>query len=287
MKKFFITCFYFTLALAATAASYRMPAASSFYQDQQMSAGVEYSKIEPTAFTYSSSLLDTMRLLSSNYYIVEYPLTGSSRAPKEIYQITLNAIKQLTNHGLTVFHSKEPVLGYHATLQLAISKYSNTDNSQISTDSGYPQAGNQSVDTISSSDPPDDAVETAKDSMDITSAIIWQCYVYTADGIEANFKIDDKSGKVVGFCIWSYPNALLSDTNKTSKIMDNLCAFAKDYYGLPAKIITEETASVTDAKSFKAEYETSTLYYYLELSEETSDKIHIPLQIYPDSWMLN
>lgn len=287
MKKFFITCFYFTLALAATAASYRMPAASSFYQDQQMSAGVEYSKIEPIAFTYSSSLVDTIRLLSSDYYIVEYPLTGSSRTSKEIYQITLDAIEQLTDHGLTIFHSKEHVLGYHATLQLAITKYSSTDNSQITTDSSYPQTGSQSDDTVSSSAQPEDAEETAPDSMDITSAIIWQCYVYTTDGIEANFKIDDKSGKVVGFCIWSYPNTLLSDIRQTSRVMKKLCAFAKDYYGLPAKTITKKIEAVTDEKSIKAEYETPTRNYYLELSEETGDTIRMPLQIYLDSWLLN
>lgn len=286
MKKLFITCVYFTLALAAAAASCLLPAASFSYQDQQMSAGVEYSKIEPIAFTYSSSLLDTMRLLSSSYYIVEYPLTGSSRTAKEISQITLDAIEQLTDHGITVFDSKKQILGYHATLQLAISKYSDTDTGQVSANTVYPEAENQSS-AMDNAKQPVDAEDTVQESMDITSAIIWQCYVYTTNGVEANFKIDDKSGKVVGFCIWIYPGALISDLDETDKIMDRICAFAKDYYGLPAKTIAEKTESITDAKSAKTENTASVLRYYIELSEENGDKISMPLQIYADTWMLN
>lgn len=285
MKKFIITCLYFALTLAVAAASYYLPSASSDYQDQQMSAEIEYSKIEPIALTYSSSLLDTMRLLSSGYYTVAYPLTGSSRTEEEIYEITLQAIKQLEAHKIVSPKFKKRIMGYHATLVLCISDSPEDTDVQYPTDS---TAAAGSTSTLPGSSSEGRTVDyDGQSSRDITSAIMWHCYLNIENEINALFKIDDKSGKVAGFCIWSYPNILDTDDRTVDELTDAFCAFAQDYYELPAKAISHKVEDVQAAEYAQTKYTPSLLRCFIRLTEESGDEIRMPLLIYPDNWALN
>lgn len=73
--------------------------------------------MELPELTYSSSLFDTLRLLSKEHYFVNYPSSGSKRTPEEICEKSLELIDSLNAYG---FELKETASSYSATLQLAI-----------------------------------------------------------------------------------------------------------------------------------------------------------------------
>ena len=70
MKKFFITCLYLSLTVAVCTAGFLLPSMLNDYQDRLIFAKIEHTAIEPPELTYSSSLFDTLRLLSKDHYFV-------------------------------------------------------------------------------------------------------------------------------------------------------------------------------------------------------------------------
>ncbi len=112
MKKFFITCLYLSLTVAVCTAGFLLPSKN------------EHTAIEPPELTYSSSLFDTLRLLSKDHYFVEYPSAGSSRTGEEIYAAACGLLKQLTEYGVLSPDSAYDITTYTTALQLAIVSHS-------------------------------------------------------------------------------------------------------------------------------------------------------------------
>ena len=117
IKKIIVTCFYLALTLAVCTAGFLLPSVLNSYQDRQIFSKIEHTAMEPPELTYSSSLFDTLRLLSKEHYFVNYPSSGSKRTPEEICEKSLELIDSLNAYG---FELKETASSYSATLQLAI-----------------------------------------------------------------------------------------------------------------------------------------------------------------------
>lgn len=244
MKKFLVTGFYFSFTAAVCAACFWFPSALSKYQDEQIYAKVECPAVEPMTLTYSSSLYATLRLLSNNYYSVEYPYAGSMYTESQIFEIASRLLKKFEKYGLLAQNlrseANNAVQGQSATLSLAIassSLASSTDNiSSFSNDKVAVSAqGNRSA-----KGNPSAASSTAGHTVDYTTAAIWDCSFYFQDSSILKMFIDDKSGKLVGFNIYNAQMPSHStDETQLSKYASAVAKFLKAHYGMKARAILE------------------------------------------------
>lgn len=278
MKKLITACLCLLLTLAVTAAGFLLPSAMSAYQDRQTFSKIEHMSMEPLELTYSSSLYDTLRLLSKGHYYVDYPLTGSSRSANEIYEIVLDIIRQFEDNGILVSDSEFTVTNHTITLQLAIASDSNIYTELYGIADGKLSGGESVSSTEASGD----------SSSNITTAVVWACSVYFVSGYWMNFWIDDKSGKAVAFSMYTEQTLILTDSGSTQDLdsfAGKIADFLQDYYELPSE------------SRLKSLLESSTLFekapaaleanYVIELKEDSGKAIQMPLHIRPEYMMLN
>lgn len=267
LKKLLVTCFYLALTFAVCTAGFLLPSVLNDYQDKQIFAKIEHTAMEPPELTYSSSLFDTLRLLSREHYFVNYPSTGSKRTSEEIYAASLELLESLDAYG---FQLSEPAAAsnYTATLQLAI----------VSVDYPYSdgmQAVTSAVDTESEKKASKEAAS------DITTAVVWECSIYFSSGYWINIWIDDKSGKAVACSMFTNQTyTLVSSCDK--KLLDDFAAavakFSEDYYELPATVI-EQPVIHSGNLMFEKNGGVSEAAYTIQLKEENGSLIQIPLQL--------
>lgn len=280
MKKFFVTCFYLLLTAAVSAAGFLLPSALSAYQDNQIFARIEHTSMEPLELTYSSSLYDTLRLLSENHYFVDYPSTGSSRTSDEVYDSVLKLIGQFEDYDIVRSDSEYAVTNHTITLQLAIASdgSSYTDVSDAGAENGFPKDA-----------PALDTDDTPASSSDITTAVVWTCSVYFVSGYWMNFWIDDKSGKAVAFSMYTGQTPLLSnpfDSSELDQFVDRLADFIEDYYELPAAALLQSVVQ-TASPLFEKDTAMTEAKYIIQLKEDSGKLIQIPLGIRPEYIILN
>ncbi len=280
MKKILITCFYLLMTAVISASGFLLPSVMSAYQDKQIFAKIEHTSMEPLELTYSSSLYDTLRLLSEGHYYVDYPLTGSSRTADEVYEIVLKLIGQFEDYGIILSDSEYTVTNHTITLQLAIASDNNryTDAFGLSQEESFPASA-----------PETDAEDAADSSPDITTAVVWACSVYFVSGYWMNFWIDDKSGKAVAFSMYTGQSLLLPDSMNTSsldKFIGRLTDFLQDYYELPAAAlympVVHSSNPLFDKNLAAAEAD-----YSIQLKEDSGRLIQMPLRIRPEYMVLN
>lgn len=277
MKKILITCFYLLITAAISASGFLLPAVISDYQDKQIFAKIDHTSMEPLELTYSSSLYDTLRLLSEGHYYVDYPLTGSSRTADEVYDIVLRLIGQFEDYGIILSDSGYTVTNHTITLQLAIASDNNryTDAFGTAQESGF-YTGEESGSTESDA------------SSDITTAVVWACSVYFVSGYWMNFWIDDKSGSAVAFSMYT-GQSVLSDSLNDSNLdlfVNRLTSFLQNYYGLPAESLPVSVIHSANPL-FDKEVIPAEAGYTIQLKEDSGKLIHMPLRIHPEYMILN
>lgn len=279
MKKILITCFYFALTAAVCAACFWFPSALSKYQDEQIYAKIECPAVEPMTLTYSSSLYDTLRLLSNEYYSVEYPYAGSSHTESQMFDLASRLLKKFEKYGLLTQNlrseANNAVQGQSATLSLAIASNSpssgtgNTssftnDKAAVSTQSNQSAAGNPSA-----------ASGAAGHAVDYTTAAIWDCSFYFQDSSILKMFLDDKSGKLVGFNIYNaqLPPGYLDET-QLSKYADAVAKFLKAHYGMKAHAILE---NLTEAPAYDDKILNLESTHSIQLTDSSGDTIQLKL----------
>lgn len=87
MKKLITACLCLLLTLAVTAAGFLLPSAMSAYQDRQTFSKIEHMSMEPLELTYSSSLYDTLRLLSKGHYMSITRSQAAAAAPMKYMKL--------------------------------------------------------------------------------------------------------------------------------------------------------------------------------------------------------
>lgn len=274
MKKFLVTGFYFALTAAICAAGFWFPSALSKYQDEQIYAKIERPAVEPMTLTYSSSLHDTLQLLSNNYYSVEYPYASSIHTESEVHKIVSRLLKKFGKYGLLTENllsgSGNAIQGQSATLSLAIAC------------DGAP-SGQSHASSISNSSSTTNDVLPVTDSTvesriaDYTTAVIWNCSIYFQDSSMLIMSIDDKSGKLVGYNIYNAQVSAYMDEKELSKYADAVAKFLKNHYGMKAHATLSELNEAPVQKIYdeKAFYIEST--HSIKLTEESGDTIQLKL----------
>lgn len=301
MKKIITACFYLILTSVVIAIVFFLPSTLFTYEDQQLLAKVEQTEIESVEFTYSYSLFDTLKLIASGFYTVEYPSSGATRTADEIYKITKDAFAKLNHYGekkgIFFLQPNDKIVDYATSLQLAISN--NYETNFISSD-------HNADDNPSSYAAEDTALSESSttgnsQAAGITSATIWRCHLYTESGYLAEFRIDDKSGKIVGLFLWTNQENLANKRIWSTKaLLDTIRSFLKDYYGLKAKIIPQDKTSTTDTDISQASsgstsdpnYKTRQISaysttYIIRLTNEFGHSAQIPVKIAPEWIDLN
>jgi len=275
MKKFLITCFYLTLTLAVCAAGFLLPSALNDYQDRQIFAKIEHTAMEPPELAYSSSLYDTLRLLAKEHYFVEYPSTGSKRTEEEIYSIASDLTEQLKKYNV-LLRQEYTISHYTTTLQLAI-----VSDGMLNTDSGSTQDVSHAKSGL------EEYSETA--SSDITTAVVWNCTIYYQSGCWLSVGIDDKSGKIVSFSLFTDRLLMLTSSDSEEELnafAASIAEFCGDYYEMPAASLQQSVIRSYDtiSKTSNGIIEAS---YTIQMKEENGEKLQMPLRIFPDYMMLN
>ncbi len=280
MKKFvnvLFTCFYLALTLAVLVASFWLPSVLFDYQDRQLSAKIGQSKIKPTTFTYSSSLYDTLRILSDEHTFVDYAPSASNRNEKEVCKIALDAIKQLKKYDIQILEPNDHIIEQHAFFQLAIAStpaYSVTDAKLSHKGNAAYSESQSSVGTnakIQSTDK-DDA------KSNIATAAIWLTQSITEYGYIANIYIDDISGKTVGFSIHSSQSFMAANDQEMANLLfDSTAKFAQNYYGQPVKLLPAKTIYGTD--STDGFYGNPEAFQTIQLTDESNGLIEMPLKL--------
>lgn len=279
MKKFLITCFYLSVTLAVCAASFWLPATLGRYQDRQISAKIEHTEMEPPELTYSSSLYDTLRLFSKNHYFVDYPSVGSKRSDEEIYETALELVKQLQKYDVLSSGFTDDIANYTTQLQLAIlsEKTLLPDIATVQADSARSNTG------LTGQDDPESSAS------DITTAVVWSCSIYFDSGYWIDIWIDDKSGKAVSFSMFIEQTRALASSGSRAILdtfADAAASFAEHYYELPTTVL--EPSFVNSYNSlFGQDASILEAYYTIQLKEENSTNIQIPLKIRPECTILN
>lgn len=283
MKKFLVCCSYFILTAAVSSAGFLMPSAMSSYQDQQIAVKIEHPAIEPMELTYSSSLIDTLRLLSQEHYYVEYPASGSSRSADEIYEIALDTVKQLKAYHISIPSSG--ISNHTVTLQLAIASVSHY--SEIwGTDHTATDAAAGAANLLKNTGNTDKTKN--KEASGISTAVVWSCSLSFEFGYYMNIWIDDKSGKAVAFMLFTEQTELAAYGKlDREEFISQVTAFAQDYYGLPAKSVQQENIQKDLSPFYANEYAISSISYIIQLKEESGKKIKMPLILQPELMMLN
>lgn len=279
MKKFLISCFYLTLTLIVCAAGFLLPSTLNNYQDRLIFAKIEHTAMEPPELTYSSSLFDTLRLFAQEHYFVEYPSTGSKRTSEEIYKLSLDLLEQLKEYEILFPDSEYTITNHAASLQLAI----------VSDGKQYTDADNKA--SISSALQSEKSIDEHSEelSLDITTAVVWSCSIYFESGYWIDIWIDDKSGKLVAFSMFTERTlAMTSSGNKED--LDAFAAFAatflEDYYELPATSLQQSFVHSYNPL-FEKDNSILEAYYMIQLKEENGNYIEIPLKIRPECTILN
>ena len=278
MKKFFITCLYLSLTVAVCTAGFLLPSMLNDYQDRLIFAKIEHTAIEPPELTYSSSLFDTLRLLSKDHYFVEYPSAGSSRTGEEIYAAACGLLKQLTEYGVLSPDSAYDITNYTTALQLAIVSDS-TQPSDSSTDHTLPSA----VDAQKAKKD-----HSGKSAADITTAVVWSCGIYFNSGYWINIWFDDKSGKAVAGSMFTEQAQILtsSGSQELDVYADAVAAFAEHYYELPAAALKQSFVHAYNTL-FEKKDSIIEAYYTIQLKEESGTSIELPLKIRPECIIIN
>ncbi len=279
MKKFLISCFYLSVTLAVCAAGFLLPATLGSYQDRQIFARIEHTEMEPPELTYSSSLYDTLRLFSKNHYFVDYPSVGSKRTDEEIYKTAAELVKQLQKYDVLSSGFTYDITNYTTQLQLAIlsEKTLLTDIADGQADAFPSGTGLTGQDDPEASAP------------DITTAVVWSCSIYFDSGYWIDVWIDDKSGKAVSFSMFIEQTRALACSGSRDILdtfADAVASFAEHYYELPVTVL--EPSFVHSFNSL-IEQDSGILeaYYTIQLKEEDSTTIQIPLKIRPECTILN
>lgn len=283
MKKICITCFYLFLTLAIAAGGFFLPSALNAYQDGQIFAKIEHTAMESLELTYSSSLLDTLRLLSQKHYFVEYPSAGSKRTDEEIYGIALEIIDQLKANGLLPTDSASGITNYNAELQLAIAS---EDKEIVNVYNGV----NQKIDSDVTDAQSGGNAQTDTQPPDITSAVVWLCSVYFKSGYQIAFWIDDKSGKTVSCSMFTKQSQSLTaiqDESKLHVFASNIAAFLQEYYGMPAKLGPQPAFHSYGSPLFEKNAGIFEVVYTIQLTEENGNLIEMPLRVLPEGLTLN
>lgn len=274
MKKFLVTGFYFALTAAVCAAGFWFPSALSKYQDEQIYAKIERPAVEPMTLTYSSSLHDTLQLLSNNYYFVEYPYAGSIHTENEVQKIVSRLLKKFEKYGLLTQNllsgSGNAVQGQSITLSLAIAS-----NGAPSGQSHVSSMSNRSSTTKDILPVTDNTANSR--TTDYTTAVIWDCSIYFQDSSILIMSIDDKSGKLVGYNIYNAQVPVYMNEKELSQYADAVAKFLKRHYGMKARATLSGLNEVLDQKIYdeKAFYIEST--HSIKLTEESGDTIQLKL----------
>lgn len=289
MKKILTACFYLLLTFAVSSAGFVLPSALNAYQDRQIFAKIEHTAMEPLELTYSSSLFDTLRLLSQDHYFVDYPFAGSKRTEEEVYGIVSEMMDRLNEYEALSSLPAYAITNYAISPQLAIlsddqeKNYGNpTDSSKITIkDASQSQGDTQ---------PQEDAQSPPSD---ITTAVVWLCSLYFDSGYWANFGIDDKSGKVVAFALFTEQTLALIDIQNEfglNAFAESVAGFLQDYYELPTELVNQGMIHryIPNANSlFEQSSVTLEAHYIIQLKEENGNIIQIPLRTFPELIVLN
>ena len=250
MKKPITTCFYLILTSAVITAVFFLPSVLSRYEDQKMFAKIEQTEIEPVEFSYSYSLFDTLNLLSGSYYTVEYPSNGGSHTADEICEITADIFKRMNHYGkkngLLFLNTGDKIIAKNAVLQLAISSnYDNTSSPDEAAKAPGSDQGGTDTGTESATAATDYSVST-----DVTTAAIWRCHLYSESGYVAEFRIDDKSGKIAGIFLWKNPYSSPDSSDWPAEALKNTFQkFFQNYYGTHTEIFPLEETRVSDTST--------------------------------------
>lgn len=284
LLKIMITCSYLILTIAVSAAGFLLPSALSDYQDKQIFARIEHSPIELTELTYSSSLIDTLELLSGSHHYVNYPVSGSKRNAKDVFKIASELTDQLKEHNL--IPEGDEIINHTESLQLAIASEELYDFSTNTNEI-------DSSDNSDSSNPSDiQTDDTANSSTDIATAVVWSCTLNFESDFWLHACIDDKSGKAVALIFFtdSIGNAAIEAAYSTDRSADYLAnqmaAFVQDYYGFPAKLSKQ---SVDDIRSLYGEKVdmASAVEYTIQLKDDSGRTIYLPLTLHFDDLSFN
>lgn len=278
MKRFIVTFLSVILTFAISAAGFLLPPLLNEYQDERIFSTIEHTSIEPMEFTYSSSLLDTLRLISSGYFLVEYPATASSHSADDIYQTSLHLVKTLKQYGIEIFDEDDVIINHETHLHLAIA----SDNTKPQTEAASTDNWDETQAARTDSMP-----DAHSSSPEITTAVIWRCSLYSAKGYWVNFKIDDKSGEMIDFSIFS-EQTLASAYSKTEieNLVDSVCAFLENHYKLPADPILQKM-DMTSSGFFDKQPSISETHYILQFKETSGNLIQIPLRIHTNYLVMN
>ncbi len=287
-SKILFAGFYLLLAAVISTAGFLLPPAMSKYQDEQIFSKIEHSPIEPVEFTYSSSPLDTLVLMQSARSLVDYPVTAGIHSQEEIYKIAQKMIRQLQRHGITVFQKEETVLEHSENLRLAIAL---DTPSQTSSTSGSFQKDPVSVTDI----PQDKETYSSKtglsndgdedNSVDITTAIVWECRLYSYWGYSAVFWIDDKTEKLVDLNLYTEQTLRASEGSEEAAAMASAISnFLKDNYQVQAKCspqaVFQNDAASYYGKLYDGQANKTESNYIIQLKDKSEKLVRIQLSIH-------
>ncbi len=265
IKKILITGFYFTVTAIVCAIGFRLPSAWCKYQDKQIYAKIERPKVEPITLTYSSSLYDTLQLLTGDYYFVEYPYAGSIHTEAEIHKIVSALIKKMERSGIltpnALPYSPNAIEGQSASLSLAIA----SDSGVYNTKNGF-----QAAPTLGASD--------------YRTAFIWDCTVYFEDTSILLMSIDDKSGKLVGFNIYNSREIsdYMTDMERKGapphlKFANAVAKFLKKHYQMKTNAVWKETREPADKKIYDQNALPTEYVYSIKLTDDSGNTLQLPL----------
>lgn len=281
MKKSITACFYLTLTSIVITAIFFLPSVLFWYQDQQMSAKIEQTEIKSMEFTYSNSLFDTLKLLSSGYYTVEYPSGEGTHTVEEIREIASKAFRQLfvygKKYGISLLDEKDKFIDYEISLQLAISDNYETDST----------SGSESKSGMADASGSKPGAQDGTDARGITSAVVWQCYMTSEYRNPALFLIDDKSGKIASVFFWNVSEALGTGSSfwPADAALKTVRRFLRRHYGLEVKTVPAYNKYTYNSDAKEAgRYRAS---YTIRLTDEFGTHVQIPLIIRPDIISLN
>lgn len=276
MKKFLFTSFYFTVTAVVCAAGFWFPSALCKYQDKRIYAKIERPAVEPMTLTYSSSLHDTLQLLSDEYYSVEYPYSRSIHTEKEIHEIVSRLLKKFKKYGILAQNllpdTGNTIQGQSATLSLAIAS-DNVHNRR-----------SDSISSISGNTPnskPDDVISNGSSSTttDYTTAVLWDCSVFFQDSSLLIMSIDDKSGKLVSYNVYNTQGTIMNmDEEQLSEYANTVAKFLKNYYGMAAHATLMEIKKIPFQSNYNEQIPITESVHCIELTDDSGNTIQLELR---------